>query len=95
MAAPARKTAAPQAQKAVQPPLMQDVSQAEEDLKPDFVPEADAKTVTLDADVAHFAAAIGHVEALARLGNAELVMQVARIAYTRGRQSAREQGQEA
>jgi hypothetical protein len=39
-----------------------------------------------------FANAIGAVEALAYVGQHELIMQLARIAYTRARQVARENG---
>ncbi len=48
----------------------------------------------LPPSVAAFAAGIGYVEALATTGDHELIMQLARIAYTRGRQVARAAGVE-
>jgi hypothetical protein len=57
------------------------------------VPEgAPLAPVVLSDAIAEFASAIGMVEALAERGKHELIMQLARIAYTRGRQVARQAG---
>lgn len=48
--------------------------------------------IVLADAIAQFASAVGMVEALAEQGKHELIMQLARIAYTRGRQVARAAG---
>jgi hypothetical protein len=48
--------------------------------------------VVLAEAIAQFANAVGMVEALADAGRHDLIMQLARIAYTRGRQVARANG---
>lgn len=57
------------------------------------VPEGTPMGPVVLADaIAQFASAVGMVEALAEAGKHELIMQLARIAYTRGRQVARQAG---
>jgi hypothetical protein len=61
------------------------------EVPPTSLADSAAAKVSTDA-VQTFANAIAAVEVLAYNGSHELIMQIARIAYTRGRQVAREAG---
>lgn len=65
---------------AQQMPLMAEVNE---------LAETAPEPVRLDEAIQLFAQGIGMVEALARLNQPELIMQMARIAYTRARQVER------
>ena len=71
----------------IQSPLMQTIEFDESDPKV----QDDRAPMRLNDAIAVFASAVGNVEVLARLGEVELTMQLARIAYTRARQVEREQ----
>jgi hypothetical protein len=60
--------------------------------KPDEPAPTSSEVHVHGAAVTTFAYALGHIEELADLGKHELIMQLARIAYTRGRQTARQNG---
>lgn len=74
-----------QAAGAGQMPLMAQVQERAAE-----VAEQASEPVKLSEAIQLFAQGVGMVEALARMGEAELTMQLARIAYTRARQAERE-----
>jgi hypothetical protein len=78
-------------QTAIQSPIMAEVPAGDTGTA-DSALAAQPVMAQLPPSVAMFAAAIGYVEALAASGDHELIMQLARIAYTRARQVERENG---